>query len=49
MLHQAYIELARKVMSNMQQFDNTMREAIGERLESNTETGSTEPTSASGT
>jgi hypothetical protein len=43
MLHQAYIELARKVMSNMQQFDNTMREAMGERLESSTEAGNTEP------
>ena len=28
-LHQQYIELARKVVGSMQQFDNTMREAMG--------------------
>ena len=29
-LHQRYIELARKVVGSMQQFDSTMREAMGE-------------------
>jgi hypothetical protein len=37
MLHQRYIELARKVVSSMQYFDATMRQAMGERPEGSTE------------
>ena len=40
-LHQRYIELARKVVGNMQQFDSTMREAIGGKAE--VADGSAEP------
>jgi hypothetical protein len=32
-LHQRYIELARKVVGSMQQFDTTMREAMGAKSE----------------
>jgi hypothetical protein len=32
-LHQQYIELARKVVGSMQQFDSTMREAMGGKAE----------------
>jgi hypothetical protein len=32
-LHQRYIELARKVVGSMQQFDSTMREAMGSKAE----------------
>jgi hypothetical protein len=32
-LHQRYIELARKVVASMQQFDSAMREAIGGKVE----------------
>src|SRR5262245_244944 len=32
-LHQRYIELARKVVGSMQQFDSTMREAMGGKAE----------------
>lgn len=32
-LHRRYIELARKVVSELHQFDSLMREAIGERAE----------------
>ena len=40
-LHQRYIELARKVVGSMQQFDSTMREAIGAKAE--VADGSAEP------
>jgi hypothetical protein len=33
MLHQRYVELARTVVSNLHQFDNTLREAIGQKPE----------------
>jgi hypothetical protein len=33
LLHRRYIELARKVVSELHQFDSLMREAIGERAE----------------
>jgi hypothetical protein len=40
-LHQRYIELARKVVVSMQQFDSTMREAMGGKVE--VTDGSVEP------
>ena len=40
-LHQQYIELARKVVGSMQQFDNTMREAMGGKA--NVTLGTAEP------
>jgi hypothetical protein len=40
-LHQRYIELARKVVASMQQFDGTMREAMGGKAE--VTDGSAEP------
>jgi hypothetical protein len=33
LLHRRYIELARKVVSELHQFDSLMRDAIGERAE----------------
>jgi hypothetical protein len=35
MLHQRYIELAKRVVSQLQQFDGAMREAMAERTEAN--------------
>jgi hypothetical protein len=32
-LHQRYVELARRVVGSMQQFDSTMREAMGGKAE----------------
>ena len=32
MLHQRYLELARKIVSQMEQFDGSIREALRERL-----------------
>jgi hypothetical protein len=37
MLHQRYLELARKIVSQMEQFDGSMREALQERPDGNTE------------
>ena len=37
MLHQRYLELARKIVSQMEQFDGSMREALRERPDGNTE------------
>jgi len=33
MLHQRYIELAKKIVAQLQHFDGTMRDAMGERTE----------------
>ena len=40
--HQRYIELAKRIVAQLQQFDSTMRDAVRERTEANTnyETGS---------
>jgi hypothetical protein len=37
MLHQRYLELARKIVSQMEQFDGSIREALRERPDGNTE------------
>jgi hypothetical protein len=37
-LHQRYVELGKTILSQLQQFDTTMREAIGERAEANGDT-----------
>ena len=43
MLHQQYIELARKVVSHLHQFDRTIRAASGESRDGANETGGSEP------
>lgn len=43
MLHQRYLELARKIVSQMEQFDGSMREALQERPEENTENAANIP------
>lgn len=43
MLHQRYLELARKIVSQMEQFDGSMREALRERSDGNTEDAASIP------